>query len=114
MKSLSRVIFALWVSLFLMVPPAVGQTTGDPEIKQIMIAAKTYAKRYGGTEDKFEYRFRKRVGDYAHVWLVPKPRYKNQFEGASIILQKINGKWVGQFSGTYIDDWEKKVPELFK
>jgi len=94
-----------------MVPLATAQTANDPEIKQIMIAAKTYAKRCGGTEDRFDYKFIKRVGDYALVRSYPKP--KIQAESAAIVLKKINGKWVGQDIGTGPEMGEI-CPALFK
>lgn len=111
MKALSKVIFALCVSLFLMVPLATAQTTGDPEIKQIMIAAKTYAKSAGGTEERFEFKFTKRVGDYALVRIYPKPKIKA--ESDNIVLKKISGKWVGQDMGTGPETGEI-CPDLFR
>lgn len=112
MQTLSKAILALCVCLFLAGPPATAQTAGDPEIKQIMKAAKSYAKGSGGTEDRFDFKFKKRVGDYALVQNYPKP--KIQSEGADIILKKVGGKWVGQDMGTGLFEWEEKIPELFK
>ena len=111
MQTPSKVILALCVSLFLVIPPATAQTTSGPEIKQIMIAAKTYAKNYGGTEDRNDFKFTKRVGDYALVMLYPKP--KIQGEGAIIVLKKISGRWVVQNMGTG-PEVEEICPALFK
>jgi len=114
MKPFNKLIFALLLCLIVGVHLATAQTTPDPEIKQILTAAKQYAKSYGGTEDKFDFRFKKRVKDYALVEDYPKPKYKNQLEGAQIILKKTGGKWVGQEMGTGLFEWEEKMPELFK
>jgi hypothetical protein len=40
MKAITKVIFTLFVTLFLAAPPLTAKTTSDPEIKQIMIAGK--------------------------------------------------------------------------
>ena len=90
----------------------------DPEIQQIMTAAKNYfvnttKKRgiFAGDEDRFRFEFKKRVGDYALVT-------ENHLRGSQhcIVLKKINGKWVGQHWDTWdgIHEWERKMPELFR
>ena len=112
MKTLGKVIFALCVSLFFIAPPVMAQTNSSPEIKQIIKAAKSYAERYGGTEDQFDFKFIKRVGDYALVRDYPKPNI--QSEGAGIIIKKVGGKWVGQYIGSDTVEMEGICPELFK
>lgn len=92
----------------------------DPEIQQIMTAAKNYfvktTKKQGifaGDEDRFIFEFFKRVGDYALVT-------ENHLRGSGhfIVLKKINGKWVGQYWSPWggIDEceWYRKMPELFR
>jgi len=109
MKSLSRVILVVCLILLWGMSVVMAQAPSDQEIKQILTAAKKYAKSYGGTEDKFEFKFIKKVNDYALVQDYPKAQYAHQAEGASIILKKINGKWVGQNMGTGLEE-----EELFK
>lgn len=112
MQTLSKVIFALCVTLFLAASPITASMAGDTEVKQIMAAAKKYAKPYGGPEDRYEFRFTKRVRDYATVNRIPKDERQGEIE--TIILKKVNGNWVGQVMGICLIDWENKVPDLFK
>ena len=113
MQTLSKVIFALCVTLFLAAPPVTASMGGDTEVKQIIAAAKKYAKPYGGQENRYNFRFIKRVGDYAMVNRIPKDERQGEVE--TIILKKVNGSWVGQTMGTcFMGEWEEKAPELFK
>lgn len=116
MKNLSKVIFALWVILFLSVQPLTASMGGDTEVKQILAAARIYVESVftDGRAKKSEFRFVRNVKEYALVNMTPKPKYESQFEGASIILKKHNGNWVGQVMGTCLIEWEQKMPELFK
>jgi hypothetical protein len=108
MQTLSKLIFALCVCLFLAVPPATAQTASDPEIKKILAAA-----GYDGSSGSyFEWKFLKRVRNYALVKNYPKPKYQNQYDGSIIILKKIDGKWVVEDSGTDLSEWGKKIPEF--
>ena len=112
MTTFTKFIIALGVSMSFALPMAMAQIDSDPEVKEILAAAKAYAK--GSTEDKFDFKFKKRVGTYALIKSIPKPKYINQFEAADIIVQKVGGKWVGKGMGTALFEWEQKVPELFK
>lgn len=113
MKALNKGIFALCVALFLSVPQLIlAGMGGDIEVKQILAAAKKFAKPYGGPENQYEFRFLKEVKDYAKVNRVPKDERKGEVE--TIILKKVNGNWVGQTMGTCLIEWEQKIPELFK
>jgi hypothetical protein len=116
MQTASKVIFALCVCWFLAVPPATAKMGNDPEINPILAAAKKYVESVftDGRVNKSELRFVRKVKDYALVNMTPKPKYESQFEGASIILKKVNGNWVGQTMGTCLIEWEQKIPELFK
>ena len=92
--------------LFLPALSAIAKPVSEPEVKQILISAKKYAG--GNKNNVFEYKFVKRVNDYAVVSSTPKPKYKHKYEAADIVLQKVNGKWVGKDMGTdVLDDWIK-------
>jgi hypothetical protein len=68
-----------------------------------------------GPVEKYEFRFKKRVNDYALVVRLPKAQYRNQLEGEQIILKKVGGKWVVEDSGSDLPyEWGKKLPELFR
>jgi hypothetical protein len=112
MKTISKVISVSWIALFISVQPLTASMGGDTEIKQILAAAKKFAKPYGGPENQYKFRFLKRVKDYALVNRIPKDQRKGEVE--TIILKKVNGNWVGQTMGTSLIDWEKKIPELFR
>ena len=91
MKALSKVIFALCISLFLMVPPAISQISGDPEVNQIIVAAKTY---FGSAKNIKKYKLKKvtkkdkthAMVEYAVVGAYGKGK-------GDLFLEKINGKW---------------------
>jgi hypothetical protein len=116
MKTLSKVICMLWVTVFLAVPSVTASMGGDTEVKQILAAARIYVESVfaDGRAKKSKFRFVREVKEYALVNMTPKTKYESQFEGASIILKKHNGNWVGQVMGTCLIDWEKKMPELFR
>jgi hypothetical protein len=54
------------------------------------------------------------VNDYALLQVIPTGKWKNQVEGAGMILKKTGGKWVPQDLGTDLSAWEEKAPALFK
>jgi hypothetical protein len=115
MKYVLSMCFTLCLIFVASLSLAAPQTPGNNEVKQIMAAAKAYARAHGSTEDKFDYQFARKAGNYALVNNFPKPRYRSQFEGAEIILKKVHGQWVPQDMGTGLEaDWEKKAPGLFK
>jgi len=87
------------------------QMLTDPEVKQILAAA-GYDGISGGCQDYFEWKFVKRVKNYALVKNWPKPEYQNRFEGSDIILKKSNGKWVMEDQGTCLLEWGEKIPEF--
>jgi hypothetical protein len=97
MKTLSKAILALCLmslmSLFLLAPPATAQKASDPEIKQILSVAKTYA----GSSlpvNKYEYKCIKKGQEYATVHIAPKPMLKRRIGEHEVVLKKIRGKWV--------------------
>jgi hypothetical protein len=123
MKTFNKsIVVALCVGLFVTVFLVTAQAARDPEVEQILAAAKRYVDSYNDSlhlpkyhgEARADFVFRKKVKNCAEVWLVPKPKYANQLEGASIILKKIGGKWVGQFMGTHLGSMKEICPELFK
>lgn len=94
----------------------------DPEINQIVAAAKRYVQSCHDSQPlpkvnlakTFNYVFVKRVGECAMVDMVPKPQYKDKAEIHGIILKKIGGKWLGQTYGTDDVPMKEICPDLFK
>jgi len=120
-KNILLLLFALILSAYFPVEEVFARAGGgqsyedkgraaDREITQIVDAAKIYAGPYGRTGDRCEFRFTKRVRDYATVDSIPKDERRGEIE--TIILKKINGKWVGQVMGTCFAgpgmNWEKR------
>ncbi len=122
MKMVSNLFFALCISLFVFMPLTEANEGNNPEINQIVAAAKKYDQSYqdslpipkSNQAKIFNYVFVKKVGDCALVNSVPKPQYKNKAEVTGIILKKIGGKWLGQFMGTDIVPMKEICPDLFK
>lgn len=82
----------------------------DSEDFQILSAARDFVDKNSVPNIKYKLKITNKVGKWALVEVIP----LGQFDGAGVILEKVEGKWVGKVLGTDFSDWEQKVPELFK
>lgn len=90
---------------------AVATVTVADDRSQIMEISDRLARGWNIPNLKYDIEIKKRVGDYALVFVIP----TNQtLDPLQIILAKENGTWVYKDMGSTFPDWEEKVPELFK
>jgi hypothetical protein len=84
----------------------------DPEKTLILAAARTYVIENSTPEAKFKLELIKRTGKWALVRAIPvRPFITDE---AEVIMEKTDQGWVGRVMGTALDDWEERLPELFR
>lgn len=70
-----------------------------------------YAPSIDMETPSIDFKLDKIVGNYALVQVIP---VGVEAEGAALVLEKVNGRWVVQAFGTIFPEWQEKVPELFQ
>jgi hypothetical protein len=84
----------------------------DTEKNLILAAARTYVIAHSTPEAKFKLELIKRTGKWALVRAIPvRPFITDE---AQVIMEKTDQGWVGRAMGTALDDWEERLPELFR
>jgi hypothetical protein len=86
-----------------------GAEATASENGEILAATRAYVDAQGGGV-KYDLELLKRAGNWAFVSVLP----KENIEGAGVILEKVNGKWIVRDMGTDLSDWDKKAPKLFE
>ena len=76
---------------------------------QILTAARKYVNQSTPSEVRFKLKVIRRIGRWALIDVIP----LGKFEGAGVVMEKVNGRWVGRDLGTDLTEWETKAPELF-
>jgi len=82
--------------------------------QQMMLAARNFVKAHSVKGMTFNLTLKKQAREYALIHANPTGKWKGKADGAMVIMQKIGSNWVPQDMGSYMPEWEEKVPDLFK
>ena len=108
---------ASWLKLMLVVlflSPLIGTGMAGASDNQMLAAASNYVKANSVAGLTFDLKLLKQVNNYALLQVTPNGKWAGQLDTVQVIVQKINGQWVGQNMGSSFPDEGQIVPELFK
>lgn len=121
MKNLIPVIILVMLSSFFSMLTwnqsfAAEDAIKTKENKQILEVARKFVDANSAAGLKYRLEIGKKVAKWALVDVIPVPGPDPQkvTDPAKVVLEKVNDKWTARDLGTSLEEWEEKVPELFK
>lgn len=82
----------------------------DAEDQQLLTEARRFVDKNSTPGIKYKLKIGKKTGRWAMIEVVP----AGDSEGAGVLMEKVDGRWIAREMGTDFSGWEAKAPELFR